>query len=137
MTKPRDYPFRIAAWRRKFGDAFDGLLYGIQTQSSLQVQYLCAIAIVGIAAILSVEVWRWAVLLACIAIVLSAEYFNSAIEQLVRAINPGHNSEIAKVLHLAAAAVLIASLLATAIGIITLASPLQGLLQQYLAQKGG
>jgi len=49
----------------------------------------------------------------------------SAIEQLVRALNPGDSPEIAKALHLAAAAVLIASLFATLIGLITLVGPMQ------------
>jgi diacylglycerol kinase (ATP) len=112
----------FAAWQRKFGD---GLFQGIRTESSLQVQYLCAVIVLIVGAFLSLETWRWGVLLTCIAMVLSAEYFNSAIEQLVRSLKPGHSSEIAKALHLAAAAVLIASLLATVIAIITLAMPIQ------------
>jgi diacylglycerol kinase len=121
----RDGQSLIAIWRRKFGDAFDGLFHGIRTESSLQVQLVIATIVLVVAAILAIETWRWAVLLNCIAFVITAEYFNSAIEQLVRSLNPGHNPEIAKVLHLAAAAVLFASLLATLIGIIVLVVPLK------------
>jgi len=115
----------FARWRRKFSDAFDGLFHGLRTESSLQVHFVSAIGVLIVAGSLAIEPWRWAVLLVCIALVISAEYFNSAIEQLVRSINPGHSPEIAKALHLAAAAVLITSLLATLIGLITLAAPLQ------------
>jgi diacylglycerol kinase (ATP) len=121
----RDGTSLVAAWRRKFGDAFDGLFYGIRTESSLQVHFLVAMIVLVVAAILAIELWRWAVLLICIAMVITAEYFNSAIEQLVRSLNPGHKPEIAKALHLAAAAVLVASLLATLVGIIVLAFPLK------------
>ncbi len=120
----RNGPSLIAAWCRKFGDAFDGLIHGIRTESSLQVHFAFAIIVLVVAASLSIELWRWAVLLTCIAIVITAEYFNSAIEQLVRALNPGHKPEIAIALHLAAAAVLIASLLAAFIGVVVLAMPL-------------
>jgi len=115
----------LARWRRKFRDAFDGLLHGMRTESSLQVHGVSAIVVLIVAGVLAVEPWRWAALLVCIALVISAEYFNSAIEQLVRGLQPGHNPEIAKALHLAAAAVLVASLLATLIGLIALAAPLQ------------
>lgn len=125
MITPDQRPSRIASWRRKFGDAFDGLFHGIRTESSLQVHFICAILVLVIAAALAIEAWRWIVLLTCIALVISAEYFNSAIEQLVRSLNLGRSPEIAKALHLAAAAVLVASLLATLIGLITLAVPLK------------
>ena len=115
----------LTRWRRKFGDAFDGLFHGIRTESSLKVHFVCAILVLVVAGVLVIELWRWAVLLSCIALVISAEYFNSAIEQLVRALNPGDSPEIAKALHLAAAAVLIASLFATLIGLITLVGPMQ------------
>lgn len=104
----------LARWRRKFSDAFDGLFHGIRTESSLQVHFVFAIVVLIVAGVLAIEPWRWAVLLVYIALVISAEYFNSSIEQLVRAVNPGHNPEI-----------LITSLLAALIGLITLAIPLQ------------
>ncbi len=115
----------LARWRRKFRDAFEGLFHGLRTESSLQVHFVSAIVVLIFAGVLAIEPWRWAVLLICIALVISAEYFNSAIEQLVRGLQPGQNPEIAKALHLAAAAVLVASLLATLIGLIALATPLQ------------
>lgn len=125
MITRGERPSRIAVWRRKFGDAFDGLFHGIRTESSLQVQFVFAILVLIVAATLAIQPWRWAVLLTCIALVITAEYFNSAIEQLVRSLHPGQNPELAKALHLAAAAVLFASLLATLIGMIVLAIPLK------------
>jgi diacylglycerol kinase len=121
----RDGTSLIAVWRRKFSDAFDGLFHGVRTESSLQVHFLFAVVVLVVAAILAIELWRWAVLLICIAMVITAEYFNSAIEQLVRSLNPGHQPEIAKALHLAAAAVLVASLLAALIGVIVIGVPLK------------
>jgi diacylglycerol kinase len=111
----------IAHWRRKFGDALDGLIYGILTESSLRFHFCFAALVVVVAGVLSIEALSWAILIVCIAIVITAEYFNSAIEQLVRSIDPGRTPEIAKVLHLAAAAVLISSFLAAIVGLIILA----------------
>lgn len=119
----------IARWRRKFGDALDGLIHGIRTESSLRFHFGFAGLVIIVAGLLSIDPWGWAILIACIAIVISAEYFNSAIEQLVRCIDPGRTPEVAKVLHLAAAAVLIASILAAIAGIIVLAPAALQLIQ--------
>lgn len=124
MSDPSDRPATIARWRRKFGDALDGMVHGIRTESSLRVHFAAGLGVIAVGAVLSLDAWRWAALLICIALVTSAEYFNSAIEQLVRSIDPGQRPEIAKVLHLAAAAVLVASVLAVAIGVIVLGQPL-------------
>lgn len=125
MTTDGEGSSRIGVWRRKLGDAFDGLSHGIRTESSLQIQFVFAMVVLVVAGTLAIEPWRWAVLLICIAFVITAEYFNSAIEQLVRSLNPGHKPEIAKALHLAAGAVLFASLLAVVIGIVVLGVPLK------------
>jgi len=118
--KPRSL---VDRWRRKFRDAGDGLVGGVITESSLRVHWFFAVAAIAVAALLRIEPWRWSVILLCIAIVVAAEYFNSAIEHLVRVLHPGHDSDLAKALHFAAAGVLVASIIAVIVGLIALAPP--------------
>jgi len=118
--KPRSL---VARWRRKFRDAIDGAVCGVMTESSLRVHLFFAVAAIGVATLMRVEPWRWSVILLCIAIVISAEYFNSALEHLVRVLHPGHDTDLAKALHFAAAGVLVASFVAVIVGLIVLAPP--------------
>ena len=57
-------------------------------------------------------------LLLCIALVLSLELLNSAIESLANAVDPSHNHDIGKALDIASGAVLTASLDAAVVGTI-------------------
>ena len=113
----------IARWSAKFADAGDGLLRGCRDESSLRVHFAAAIAALALGAFVGLEAWRWVVILLCITGVVTAEYFNSALERLVRAVSPQHHPEVAASLHLAAAAVLAASIGSVIVGLITLLPP--------------
>lgn len=72
--------------------------------------------------------WRWLVL--AMAMVWLAEAFNTAIEELCDRIEPGFDLVIGRIKDIAAGAVLIASLAAALIGVLTLGPPLWVLVQQ-------
>jgi len=72
------------------------------------------------ATVLQVSQTEWCLLLLCIATVLAAECFNTAIEALARAVTKDHDPQIERALDVAAGAVLIMSLGAAAVGIIVL-----------------
>ena len=120
-SRPPNTPLR---WRRRFGDAFDGLRLGIRTQESLHVHLAVAVAVIVLASVLGLEPWRWCVLLVCIALVISLELMNSAIERLVKTLHPEHDQGLAETLHMAAGAVLVAAIGSIVIGLIVLLPPL-------------
>jgi diacylglycerol kinase len=130
LEPPYDRPQRSLAgkWVGKFRDAADGLVHGVCTQESLWVHIGFTAAVIAVAAGLRVELWRWAMLIVCIAMVVAAELFNTAIEQLVRTLHPFENASIALVLHLAAAAVLVTAIGAVTVGMIVFVPPLWDLL---------
>ena len=70
--------------------------------------------------------WRWIVL--SVALVLSAEAFNTAIEMLCDHLCPQHDPRIAAVKDLGAGAVLVAALAAAAIGLVTFFPYLAGVM---------
>ena len=59
---------------------------------------------------------EWCVLLVCIAMVLAAETFNSALELLAKAITDEHDPRLADALDIGSAAVLVASIGAALVG---------------------
>lgn len=105
-------------WAQKFRDAFRGVRCGMRGQSSFRVHIFMAFAVVIAAALLRAQLWQWCALLLCIAGVLTAEMFNSAMEHFAKAVEPNHNPRIGDALDTASAAVLIASLGSAIVGAI-------------------
>lgn len=108
------------SWRRKFHHAFRGQKLGVRGESSFFVHFFAA-AMVGVAAAtLGADRHEWCLLLLCIAVVLTAEMFNSSIERLAKAIDLNYNAYLRDALDIAAGAVLTTALGAAAVGVIVL-----------------
>lgn len=106
------------SWLKKFADAFHGLALGISGQSSFFVHLPCAALVVVAGIWLRVDRYQWCLLALCIAIVLAAEMFNSALERLAKAIDNRENEHLAAGLNIASAAVLVAAFGAVAVGML-------------------
>ncbi len=120
-TEPRSFFLR---WQQKFSHALRGIRVGIHNQNSFYVHFPAALAVIAMAAWLQVSKAEWLTLVLCITIVLSAEFFNSAIEHLARAITREENPEIRDALDVASGAVLVAAIGAAVVGLLVLVSPL-------------
>ena len=105
-------------WLRKFSNAARGIRYGIAGQTSFVIHVPIALGVVFLAVLLRCTLWQWCALLLCIGLVLAAELANSAIEELAAGLSPGHNEHVGKALDIASGAVLVASLMAAAVGVI-------------------
>lgn len=105
-------------WYQKFRCAFRGLGIGIRGQSSFAVHFAAAGLTILAAALLRVDRSEWCVLILCVTIVLTAEMFNSALEQLARAVDRSENRHIGSALDIGSAAVLTASLGASVVGVL-------------------
>ena len=103
-------------WYEKFRDAFRGVRSGVRGQNSFQVHIFMAAAVIIAAALMGMDLVRWCLLLLCIAGVLTAEMFNSALEHFAKAVEKDHNPQIGEALDTASAAVLFASLGAALVG---------------------
>jgi diacylglycerol kinase len=114
--------------RRKFADAFRGIAVGMRGQSSFAFHAVAAIVVVTAGALLRCERWEWVALAAAIGLVFVAELFNSALERLARAITLEEDDRIRDSLDMAAGAVLLASLVAAAMGAIVFVPKLVALL---------
>ena len=105
-------------WLQKFRDAFRGMKEGIRGQSSFFVHFFMTAAVVLAGWILEVTQTEWCLLILCIALVLTAEMFNSALESMARAITGESNPHLGNSLDIGSAAVLTASIGASLVGAI-------------------
>ena len=105
-------------WSCKFANAIRGGFVGAGGQSSFVVHAIAAFLVVLAAAYFGVSGVEWCLLTLCIVGVIAAELFNSALEVMAKSITQEQNSYIRDALDIASGAVLIASMGATAIGLI-------------------
>lgn len=105
---------------RSFGYAFKGLGYAAKTQLNFRVHLIASITAIfmGYALQIAGQEWQWIIL--CIAIVLMAELFNTALEFLVDLVSPEYNELAGHVKDISAGAVVVAALFAFVTGAIIL-----------------
>ncbi len=109
------------SWKQKFADAFRGLREGVRGGSSFVAHFVVAAAVLAAAAALRMDPAEWCLLLLCIAGVLAAEMFNSALESMARAITAEENPNIRDALDIASGAVLTAAFGSIAVGVVLFA----------------
>src|SRR5262245_20411207 len=102
-------PRKPRTWRAKFADAFRGVKRGVRGQSSFCVHFFCAAAVLAAAGVLGCELWQWCALVGCVGLVMTAELFNSCVEELFQGLGDETKSRAWPALDVAAGAVLIAS----------------------------
>lgn len=103
---------------RGFGYALNGLWHATATQLNFRVHLVLAVVAVlmGYALHISSSEWLWIVL--CIAMVLIAELFNTALEILTDLVSPEYNKKAGLVKDVSAGAVLLTAICALIIGAI-------------------
>ena len=104
-----------------FSIAFSGILLLFRSQANAQIELGITLVVIVAGFVFGISTTEWLVILLCIALVLSLEGINTAIEIFADKLHPGFDSEIGKVKDVAAGAVLIASMLVAIIGIVIFA----------------
>jgi diacylglycerol kinase len=115
---------RPRSFREKFSDAFRGLRLGSRGQSSFTVHWVFTLLVLSCGLVLHVGTSQWCLLILCITIVLAAEFFNSALERLAKAVDEEPNQHIGAALDIASAAVLVTASGAAIVGLLILIPPL-------------
>ena len=106
----------LGYWIRKFRNAFHGAWIEVCEDRSFRVHFSAAAVVIVLAAVAGVSMIEWCILLLCIATVLAAELFNSALESMSKAITDEHDPHIGAALDIGSAAVLVAAIGASIIG---------------------
>ena len=120
--------FSIVSRLKSFRYAIRGLRVLVREEHNARVHLAASLCVVvaGVILRLSSNEWRW--LVVAIALVWLAEAFNTAIEDICDRICPEFDPAIGRIKDLAAGGVLVASIAAAAIGLLTLGPPLLRLL---------
>ena len=103
---------------KSFGFAAAGITHAFKTQPNFRFHTLACILVVLAGFFFKLNAAEWLWILAAIAMVLVSELLNTAIEVLVDLVSPEYNKKAGVVKDAAAGAVLIAAIIAVAIGLI-------------------
>ena len=105
-------------WYKKLAVAFRGLRVGLHGGSSFAAHFVVTLAVIVTAALLRMSAVEWCILLLCITGVLAAEYFNTALEAMARAITKETDPHVRDALDIASGAVLTAAIGSVAVGLV-------------------
>ena len=109
---------RKQSFIKSLGHAIDGLLVFFGKERNGQIQGTIAVMVVIAGFFLGLKPTEWIAILLCIAMVLSLEMINTALEKLSDMVEPNFNPLIKTIKDVAAAAVLWATIISVAIGLI-------------------
>lgn len=120
--------------KRSFKFAAEGLLYAFKTQRNLRIHLFIALLIIIAGVFLQISYLEFSILILTIAVVISMELFNTAIEAGIDLVSPD-NQPLAKIAKdLGAAAVLMFALASIIIGLLILGPRLLDLFSTFLQQ---
>ena len=100
---------------KSFVPAFKGLFWLFKNEANAQVHIIATIVVISAGYYFKIETKDWLILCFAIGLVITAEALNTAIEKLVDLLHPQNHQQAGLVKDLAAAGVLIASIVAVVI----------------------
>ncbi len=103
---------------KSFKWAFKGLWNTIKTQPNMKIHLGVTFLVLIAGWIVGLSRLEWAIIGLAVALVLTAETFNTALEYLADALNPDFHPLIGQAKDAAAGAVLVAAILAALIGLL-------------------
>ncbi|SFF00520.1 undecaprenol kinase [Paenibacillus catalpae] len=109
---------------RSLGYACSGIVLAVRSQRHMKIHTIAAVIVCAIGAMLPLTRLEWAVLLLTIAVVISLEMINTAIEHTVDLASPDIHPLAKAAKDVAAGAVLVAAFMAIIIGLLILGPPL-------------
>ena len=100
----------------RLGYAFRGVLAAVRLDQSFVEHLVCAGLVIAAGIVLRANLLEGCLLALCITAVIAAEMFNTAIEQLAKAVHPDPSPLVGTSLDIAAGGVLITSIGAALVG---------------------
>ena len=103
---------------KSFHYAIQGIVTGLKDQPNIKIHGFLGLIVIGLGAYFQITSFEWMILILTIGLVLSLEFINTAIEEIVDSFVEGIHPSAKKAKDVSAAAVLIASITALAVGLI-------------------
>ncbi|MCW5878553.1 MAG: diacylglycerol kinase family protein [Anaerolineales bacterium] len=107
-----------------FGPAFSGMAYVLRTQPNAWVHGFVTLAVVVLGLWLRLGLADWLLLALAVGLVWVAEFFNTALEAIVDLASPQQHPLAKAAKDVSAAAVVLAALTASVLGLLVLGPPL-------------
>lgn len=101
--------FKPKNWFESLGCALDGVLYAFKTQRHVRVHYTIAVVMICISLLLDLTYIEFMLFALSVLVLLAAEMFNTAIEDLSNLVERRYNEKIKRVKDVSAGGVLISS----------------------------
>jgi undecaprenol kinase len=102
----------------KFKVALHGIIHALKNEINMKIHVAAAFLVCIVGVYINLSKGEWIGVTICIAAVISAEIFNSAMEELCDIVQPEQHKGIGLVKDMAAGAVLIVSMAAAVVGLI-------------------
>ncbi|MCH2199979.1 MAG: diacylglycerol kinase family protein [Flavobacteriales bacterium] len=115
-----DKKFSLRDRLKSFSHAFRGINSSLLSEHNMWIHMIAAVVVIFLGLFFNVTTTEWLILLLCIGVVLAAELFNTAIEELANAITKEQNEKIGRAKDVAAGAVLVVAITAAVVGILVL-----------------
>ncbi|MBT8304006.1 MAG: diacylglycerol kinase family protein [Bacteroidia bacterium] len=103
---------------KSFGYAFKGLLLLLRTESSIQIQFFLALLVTAAGFYFEISSTEWILQIITIALVMSVEGLNTAIEKISDFVHPDFEPKIGFIKDISAGAVFITAIAAIIIALI-------------------
>ncbi len=116
MPKPRK--FSLSKRLRSFSYAFTGLKVLFIEDHNARIHVLAAVCAIAGGILLKITLLEWVIITFAIGLVLIVETINSSLENIADFLTTENNDKIKKIKDLAAASVLISSIVALVIGML-------------------
>ncbi len=114
-NRPSD--FSSGTWMGKFINAASGIAAAFRSESSFYIHVPVGIVVIVAAILLRISTAQTCILFLCVAFVLTAELFNTAIEALAKAVTSEFDPNVQRALDVSAGAVLVASFMSAVVGL--------------------
>lgn len=108
--------FKLSRVPASFKYAVRGIWHVLRTEQNLQIHAVAAIAVVALAFYYRISAVEFAVILLAVGLVIASEVLNTVIEDFLDIIHPRHHESVRRIKDALAGAVLVAALVAVAVG---------------------
>lgn len=115
MTKKESF---LVNRLKSIGYAFKGAIYLVKTEASIKIQVVIGVLVTIAGFFFNISATEWLIQCLAIALVMTAEGINTAIEAVADFIHPEHHKKIGIIKDIAAGAVFISAFFAVVIGVI-------------------
>jgi diacylglycerol kinase len=103
---------------KSFKHAWNGIKILFKEEPNARIHFIAILFVSLISIILQIDITEWIAIFFSIALVITAEIFNTAIENISDFISPERNEKIKKIKDLSAAAVLVSAITAIIVAFI-------------------